>query len=638
MQFNKQWKEFLTEARYPGLLLEARVKDIKAKYPALAESDLIYWAQKQITSLLGPKGVSKYLLYWARETHRSYSSYSTEDFLLEREDVLKIGEVHLDLIMHFHENQHKLEEKDIYKYNIGELQKSMDDLGVTQAALAAKEEADEEEAEENSEVVYVRHGVFAVRPLTTQAACYFGHNPRLTKWCISEKEKLNYFKQYTEEEGKAFVMVTFKGIPESHPNHLITLECDHEGDITMIWDAPNDAHNPDLLYDIALAHLEGLHAQLRQDVENAGRDAEAEVGGYDEEDAKDKAKEIVAGLKEDTKEEILDNPPLNPAQAAEKRCKEAKTIADADYEFVHVSYTVVTGPLPYTMFGPGETPAVMFSADLEVAWDIDKPEYEDEAGNVLLNKGRDFWEEFQRKFSDNLMKKGRPWSDMADQVSCYVEDDYVKLSIKFRGNDSSHPPNAAGFESFCAEDCRAIENRGEQMQELLSLMLNAEAGVSNAPREEEDYTVPPGQQNPSGIEEDIQKYFTHNHLTKDSFYDNVESTLTEEKGRSRQRGIYKFYCMLSYGLTHEKEKTRGLDDILADLRACANVTIVTVVVKNQKIADGKYIAGLSVKFIPSVPGQFRSPEDVKSRILRDIRRLTNVQNIFKVSAGLERLE
>ena len=619
MQFNKQWKEFLTEARSPGLLLEARVKDIKAKYPALTDSDLISWAQEQITSILGPKGVSKYLLYWAREMDRQFVGDTAEDFREEQQDALDEAKNVLDLIMHFHENQHKLEEKDIYKYNIGELQKSMDDLGVTQAALAAKEEADEKEAEENSEVVYIHHGVFAVRPLTTQASCYFGHNPRLTKWCISEKEKLNYFEQYTEQEGKAFVMVTFKGIPESHPNHLITLECDHEGDVTMIWDAPNEAHNPDLLHDIALAHLEGLHAQLRQDVENAGRDAEAEVGGYDEEEAIDKAYKIVAGLEDNTKDEILYNPPLNPAQAAEKRCKEAKTMSDADYEFVHVSYTVVTGPLPYTMFGPGETPAVMFSADLEVAWDIDKPEYEDEAGNVLLNKGRDFWKEFQRKFSDNLMKKGRPWSDMADQVSCYVEDDYVKLSIKFRGNDSSHPPNAAGFESFCAEDCRAIENRGEQMQELLSLMLNAEAGVSNAPREEED-------------SEDDEVY-------ENSFYKGLERQLLgEERGRSRQRGIYKFYCMIAYNLTAEGERTRGLDDILADMRALPNVTIVTVAVRNQKVADGRYIAGLALKFIPSTPGDMNTPENVKARVVRDIKRLENVHSLFKLSTGLTRLE
>lgn len=140
------------------------------------------------------------------------------------------------------------------------------------------------------------------------------------------------------------------------------------------------------------------------------------------------------------------------------------------------------------------------------------------------------------------------------------------------------------------------------------------------------------------LQEQIQNYFGKERLTKNQFYNKIEETINEEKGRSRQRGIYKFYCMLSYGLTIESEKTRGLDDILADLRALPNVTIVTVVIKNQKVAEGRYIAGLSVKFIPSVPGQFRSPEDVKSRINRDIRRLSNVQSVFKVSAGLERLE
>tara|TARA_R100001510_G_C7655036_1_gene213965 strand:+ start:2021 stop:2395 length:375 start_codon:yes stop_codon:yes gene_type:complete len=114
--------------------------------------------------------------------------------------------------------------------------------------------------------------------------------------------------------------------------------------------------------------------------------------------------------------------------------------------------------------------------------------------------------------------------------------------------------------------------------------------------------------------------------------------LKEERGRSRQRGIYKFYLMLNYTLTHDERSSRGLDDILADLRALPNVTIVTVVISNQKVSERTYVAGLSIKFIPSVPGQFNSPEDVKNRIIRDIRRLNNVQTIFKVSAGLERLE
>ena len=114
--------------------------------------------------------------------------------------------------------------------------------------------------------------------------------------------------------------------------------------------------------------------------------------------------------------------------------------------------------------------------------------------------------------------------------------------------------------------------------------------------------------------------------------------LNEQAVRSRQRGIYKFYCMLGYGLAVEEGKSRGLDDILADLRAIANVTIVTVVVSNDRVGDNRYIAGLSIKYIPSLPGQFTSPEDAKRRILSDIKKLSNVSSIFKVSAGFERIE
>ena len=114
--------------------------------------------------------------------------------------------------------------------------------------------------------------------------------------------------------------------------------------------------------------------------------------------------------------------------------------------------------------------------------------------------------------------------------------------------------------------------------------------------------------------------------------------LAEEKDRSRQRGIYKFHCMISYGITAESDRSRGLDDILADMRALPNVTIVTVAIKNQKIAEGRYIAGLAIKFIPSTPGDMNQPELTKARIVKDIKRLTNVQSLFKLSAGLIRLE
>jgi len=142
------------------------------------------------------------------------------------------------------------------------------------------------------------------------------------------------------------------------------------------------------------------------------------------------------------------------------------------------------------------------------------------------------------------------------------------------------------------------------------------------------------------VNTEINNYFRKNIMTKDKFYDTIKEQLEikEEKGRSRQRGIYKFYCMISYGLTSDGDKTRGLDDILADMRALPNVTIVTVAIRNQKVAEGRYIAGLAIKFIPSTPGDLNTPENVKSRIVRDIKRLENVQSLFKLSTGLMRLE
>ena len=140
--------------------------------------------------------------------------------------------------------------------------------------------------------------------------------------------------------------------------------------------------------------------------------------------------------------------------------------------------------------------------------------------------------------------------------------------------------------------------------------------------------------------EEVDNYFRKNIMTKDKFYDILEEELNlkEEKGRSRQRGIYKFHCMISYNLTADGDRSRGLDDILADLRALENVTIVTVAIRNQKIAEGRYIAGLAIKFIPSTPGNLGTPENTKGRIVKDIKRLANVMSLFKLSSGLIRLE
>ena len=113
--------------------------------------------------------------------------------------------------------------------------------------------------------------------------------------------------------------------------------------------------------------------------------------------------------------------------------------------------------------------------------------------------------------------------------------------------------------------------------------------------------------------------------------------LDEERGRSRQRGVYKFLFMIGYTIS-TGDRQRGLDDIATDIRSIPNVTIVSVIQGNKNIGERQYVAGLSIKFVASVPGSFSSPEDTKMSIMRVIRKVKNVNRIYKVSPGLERLE
>ena len=74
--------------------------------------------------------------------------------------------------------------------------------------------------------------------------------------------------------------------------------------------------------------------------------------------------------------------------------------------------------------------------------------------------------------------------------------------------------------------------------------------------------------------------------------DYFNSLISEKQERSRQMGVYQFYMMLGYKAETKGEKGyRGLEDIVADIRAIPSVTVVTIMVKNQKISETDYIAG-----------------------------------------------
>mgnify|MGYP001209920768 CR=1 FL=1 len=51
----------------------------QAKYKVLDEAGWINWARRQIEDSLGPKGVSKYLLFWAREMDSQFEGSTAEE-------------------------------------------------------------------------------------------------------------------------------------------------------------------------------------------------------------------------------------------------------------------------------------------------------------------------------------------------------------------------------------------------------------------------------------------------------------------------------------------------------------------------------------------------------------------------------
>lgn len=634
MNFNNTWRNYVakptkSKGRLLGeqiireykLLAEGKKDDAKKIAPIASSFGTIDTMVNQLRMLFGDKGVAKYIMFCAREIEEVYkNNYYKNDrgTYSQRPDAGYVSltrnfEEILGVVRQFHTVQNRLEQKDINKYTLHSLRRTIDNLPESETARK-KRLRDKGEAERNSELVYNKNGIMAVRPLTTQASCFFGHNPRLTTWCISTKSKRNYFDEYTKEEGKAFVIVRFFGIPEDNRDHIITMQFSGPGEpeFEMFWDAPNKAQNPDDLFRVVRDHVEGMFPD-------------------EEESWEDLTQELHDALYQEAEKAVFDNPPPDPAEVIEPKCEAVENAFNEKSE-----YTKLWWEIDQDTFQEAGYVSVYFGAKTEIQLE---PEDYNIPAEVIDNPKLDysFWRQIEKRWEQACKKAGLyvfeeyelyPTAN-ANNMSYRTVPGAIVLEMKHEADDTMGGYTLEGFEEF-ARDTLDIEKedamksremaiailREEFAQQSLDLPAKGELGL---PAEDEQ-----------GLDNEIEE---------NMFYKDLEKQLLgEEKGRSRQRGIYKFHCMISYGLTTEVDKSRGLDDVLADIRALPNVTIVTVAIRNEKIAEGKYIAGLAVKFIPSYPGEMSQPELVKSRIVRDIKRLDNVQSLFKLSAGLQRLE
>ena len=622
MNFNNTWRNYVNQRpkskgrllgeqifREYKLLAEGKRQDAKKIAPIADHFGTIDIMAQQLRNLFGDKGMAKYIMFAAREMEEPYKrSYIRTKGEVSGEvsyslnpragfvSVTRIFEEILGAIRQFHTKQQRFEERDINKYTLASLQRAIQNLPDSESERKRKLR-DRSEAEKNSEMVYNQNGIMAVRPLTTQASCYFGHNPRLTTWCISTKSKRNYFDQYTKEEGKAFVIVRFFGIPEDDRNHIISMQWSGPGEpeFEMFWDAPNQSQNPDDLFDVVRQHVEGMYPD-------------------DEEEWEDLTQELHDALYQAAEETVFDNPPDDPGDMTAQKCERIEDEFDEKAQFTNLYWEV-----DQDTFQMEGYVSVFYGARTIIQLD---PEHHGIPKDAINTAGGQKWRSLERKLEMLCVKAGLY---QFENYHLYNDpstmDGVVMLELKHEAGNETAGFTLEGFEEF-ANDTLAIEREDAMMTRkiALSILRDEFSGEEQGlPAEDEQ-----------GLD---------NEIDENMFYKDLERQLLgEEKGRSRQRGIYKFHCMISYNITAAPDKTRGLDDILADMRALSNVTIVTVAIKNEKIGEGRYIAGLAIKFIPSTPGDMNQPELTKARIVRDIKRLANVQSLFKLSAGLIRLE
>ena len=855
MNFNSIWKSYLNEEKELELLAEARVKDIKKKYPVLTNAGWLAYSRERLDSVLGPKGVSKYLLFCMRELHRGFKQdiEDSESWIdsehYDVQDVKTVADEILEAVLTFQENQQRIEEKDIYKYNIGELQHALSKLGLSSSQKKEKEKA---EAMLTTEIVYDENGIFAVRPYSETSSCYFGKN---TRWCISATQSRNYFNQYTRE-GKAFVMVRFDGIPADNSMHKLAIVYDKDGTLEEVFDAPDNDHSDIIVYQAAALHF-----------------GEEDYELIDDEDKKEKIDDIASDIIQNGFVNVLENPP-DPTDSYDAECRQVEE--DLADDIKHADYG-------YEIDDYGDGAYVNFWASFNIELDNEifengKYQFDDgyhTAGEIInkMSEAQIYFEDldindysgkttFQfRMAAENYEANPEGYRQLLEEVAFQEKRKFSamrRILLKYLADEEFIPP--AAFDTFRAklDDIRKSLNHftatdadyvGEEEihfsatpidtnieysylkfiseEKLGGKWINPELtkGLTDGlqslnkavqtylaqqlelpiddlpPRIVQDLSIPDSLEmylyrsyekaqimirisldNPEADDKELElglnivKFIDSNYdlvveaankslsnvvqkalqMQKDMennfpepvkkllamaresgnsdvarllgripdytrgaykqsrpwvasyrgqgvapeeyIYNLIRSQLlrpiwsylrgildpegkvyipvddpehafekyapeysgptsqvsesvgiqseidgyfnrvNEEKGRTRQSGIYKFYCMIGYVADESGDKTRGLDDILADLRALENVTIVTVVVANRKIAEKRYISGLSIKFIPSTPGQIHSPEDTKARILRDVRRLRNVERIFKVSTSIERIE
>lgn len=299
--------QLLKEMIEDALLAESRAKDLKKKYPALAEFGVI-----DELSNIDPSGNNKYLgwllKHWIAVMQeqfddKGFASFMTADVdqelppeeetklvNLEREitastqrvlnalePILKTYHKNLDLVKSLQKSGRiNLDgpANDINTFQPGSLE-LLEFVRELKAERQRREREKEQakavskQAKQESNVVYEDENVKVIRPNTKLASCYFGKG---TKWCISAEMSQNYFDSYTHK-GRAFYFMFWSGAPDpSHPFAKVAMVVDTNAppEVEEFFDAPDNPLEQDEVIDgvADMWKASGYAAKLVDDVDD----------------------------------------------------------------------------------------------------------------------------------------------------------------------------------------------------------------------------------------------------------------------------------------------------------------------------------------------------------------------------------
>jgi len=214
------------------LLAEGRLDDAKKKYPNVDPN----WVDR--LSERDPSGKNKYLMWATKQFAKMTDEYREENGgdLSDTQLGYAIYPIYQGIantVDQFHANYQRLKNKDINAYKtIDQINDVLKKLGLTQKLQRAKKR---EIAQEGATNLYENDDFWMIRPDTTEASCYYGQG---TKWCISAKRAMNYFKKYTSE-GKAFYMIMMKNLDDE----------DDGKKMCLVYDRNQSDEEPDEIYD-----------------------------------------------------------------------------------------------------------------------------------------------------------------------------------------------------------------------------------------------------------------------------------------------------------------------------------------------------------------------------------------------------